>query len=168
VGSQDWRKSEGVVRIAFQNINSLGFDKERKKDMLLYTFLKDWEVDFGGIAETNICWQKMGHKQQFWDRTKGWFDNRSVNYANNVNEPLISTRGQPGGVASLAIDRLATKVDTSGRDPSGLGRWIWTRFVGKKWENVAGVYGISAMHYHGWKIMLCPTCSSLCKQYRRL
>ena len=54
-----------------------------------------------------------------------------MNVAHNANEKRISTHSQPGGVASLAIDRLATKVDTSGCDPSGLGRWIWTRFVGK-------------------------------------
>ena len=55
VYSQDWGKGASTIRFAFQNINGLRFNKERKKDMQLFTFLKDWEVDFVGLAEINIC-----------------------------------------------------------------------------------------------------------------
>ena len=54
--------------------------------MQLFTFIKDWEVDFIGLAEMSICWQKMSCNQRLWDRTKDWFDNQLSNVANNINE----------------------------------------------------------------------------------
>ena len=54
-----------------------------------------------------------------------------MNYAHNTLEPRISTLSQPGGVASIIVDKLAHKVDASGKDFTGLGRWTWTKFKGK-------------------------------------
>ena len=31
----------------------------------------------------------------------------------------------------MATNAFSTKVEGSGRDPTGLGRWIWTHFGGK-------------------------------------
>ena len=78
-------------------MNGLGFNKEGKNDMQVLTFLKDWDVDFIGFAKINICWKKILHNQRLWDRTKGWFDERSFNVENDVNKLRESKRSQPGG-----------------------------------------------------------------------
>ena len=131
VGSTDWRKEEGTLRLAFQNINGFGLSKEKIKDKQLFDFLKEEEVDMMGMAEANICWPKADQKNRLWDRTRGWFECSNVNYAHNTLEPRISTLSQPGGVASIIVDKLAHKVDASGKDFTGLGRWTWTKFKGK-------------------------------------
>ena len=66
-----------------------------------------------GIAEANICWPKVDPKDRLWDRTSGWFECSNVNYAHNTLEPMISTLSQPGGVASIIVDKMAHTVDGS-------------------------------------------------------
>ena len=84
-----------------------------------------------GIAEANIYWPKADPKNRLWDRTRGWFECSNVNYAHNTLEPRISTLSQPGGVVSIIIDTMQHKVDASGKNFTGLGRWTWTKFKGK-------------------------------------
>ena len=88
-------------------------------------------MDLMGMTEINICWQKLPHNQQLWDRTKDWFEGWSVHAANAVTKPFVRKHDQPGEVVSTTIHRLATKIDSSDRDPTGFGRWIYTRFLGK-------------------------------------
>ena len=73
----------------------------------------------------------MGTKERLWDKTHGWFEGVNINYSFNCNEPNISTRFQPGGVASFTINKLAYKITDKGIDESGLGRWAWTNYQGK-------------------------------------
>ena len=54
-----------------------------------------------------------------------------MNYAHNTLKPMISTLSQPGGVASIIVDRMAHKVDGSGKYVTGLGKWGWTKFKGR-------------------------------------
>ena len=130
VGSSDLKKQDGVLRFAFQNINGFGLGTQTK-DIQIFQFMADRDIDMMGMAEGNINWQKMGPTERLWDRTRGWFENRSLNCAHNTTEPRLSSRSQPGGVASMATNAFSTKVEGSGKDPTGLGRWIWTHFGGK-------------------------------------
>lgn len=45
-------------------------------------------------------------------------------HANNTTE--ASARTQHGGVAMLSYQRLSGFHTTTGRDPTGLGRWVWS------------------------------------------
>ena len=49
----------------------------------------------------------------------------------NTNEPQVSTRYQPRGVASFITNKLAYKIIGKGVDPTRLGRWCWTKYQGK-------------------------------------
>ena len=51
-----------ALRLALQNINGFGLDKDRVKEKQSYTFLKDKEVNMMELAESNICWSKIGQK----------------------------------------------------------------------------------------------------------
>jgi hypothetical protein len=43
-----------------------------------------------------------------------------------------ATAHQWGGVAQCSIDEASTRIQATGVDPSGLGRWAWTRYQGKE------------------------------------
>ena len=130
-GTSNLTKDEGILRLTFQNVNGLGFDDEQVKLQRLYNFMSHHKVDMMGIAEVNINWRKMGSRESLWDRTRGWFEGINVNCSYNINELPISTRFQPGGVASLTTNRLAYKISEKGVDTTKLGRWAWSRYQGK-------------------------------------
>ena len=54
-----------------------------------------------------------------------------MNYEHNTLEPMISILSQSDGVESIIVDRMAYKVDGSGKDFTGLGRYAWTKFKGR-------------------------------------
>ena len=104
VGSKNWRKENGTLRLVFKNINGFGLDKELIKDKKVYVFLKDEEVNMMEFSENNICWSKTDPKNRLWDRTRGLFESSHLNCDNNELEPHLSTMDQPGGVAVINID----------------------------------------------------------------
>ena len=73
----------------------------------------------------------MDKDKRLWDKTRGWFEGLHVHTSYNTNEPTISKRYQPGGVASFTKNKLAYKIMGKGVDVSNLGRWSWTKFQGK-------------------------------------
>ena len=133
VGNTDWEKLDGSIRIAFQNINGFGFDKEEVKFQRIFNFLAKYKIDKLGVAEANVFWPKINVKKRLWDRTRGWFEGLSINTAYNTNDVNISKRYQPGGVASFTTNKLAYKIfgKNNGQDESNLGRWVWTKYQGK-------------------------------------
>eukprot|EP00978_Attheya_sp_CCMP212_P020994 scaffold60805_cov32-Attheya_sp.AAC.3 len=50
--------------------------------------------------------------------------------AHNVTEK-VKEDSQIGGTALISRDEASHRVSASGRDISGLGCWVWTRFMGK-------------------------------------
>ena len=40
-------------------------------------------------------------------------------------------RFQPRGVVQLSVDTAAQQVQKSGQALTTLGRWVWTRYIGK-------------------------------------
>ena len=131
-GDENWGKEDGTIRLAFQNVNGLGFDEGQIKLQRIFDFLHKYNIDKLGIAEVNIYWQKMDKDKRLWDKTRGWFEGLHVHTSYNTNEPTISKRYQPGGVASFTKNKLAYKIMGKGIDMSNLGRWSWTTFQGKE------------------------------------
>ena len=107
------------------------YPKEKIKDKQLFICLKEEEVDMMGIVEANICWTKADPKDRLSVRTRGWLKCSNVKYAHHSLEPMIFILSQPGGVVSVIVDRTTYKVDGSGKDFTGLGRYAWTKFKGR-------------------------------------
>ena len=59
VGNTDWEKLDGSIRIAFQNINGFGFDKEEVKFQRIFNFLAKYKIDKLGVSEANVFWPKI-------------------------------------------------------------------------------------------------------------
>eukprot|EP00978_Attheya_sp_CCMP212_P043659 scaffold288780_cov49-Attheya_sp.AAC.1 len=49
----------------------------------------------------------------------------------NVTDENWDSDFQIGGTAQICINQAGHRVVSSGRDPSNLGRWVWTRMIGK-------------------------------------
>ena len=105
VGDVSWKNKEGVVRLAFQNVQGFGFDKRARKYKSIYQFIKKYSVDMIGMAETNTYWPKVKMTARLYERTKEWFKARylKVGYNSKDTDP---PRSQPGGVATMTIDKL--------------------------------------------------------------
>ena len=58
VGDGNWEKEDGTIRLAFQNVNGLGFDKGQVKLQRIFNFLNKYNIDKLGIAEVNTFWKK--------------------------------------------------------------------------------------------------------------
>ena len=68
VGDGNWEKEDGTIRLAFQNVNGLGFDKGQVKLQRIFNFLNKYNIDKLGIAEVNTFWKKIQKDERLWDK----------------------------------------------------------------------------------------------------
>lgn len=117
------RKPPDVVRLVGSNVNSLClFDEARAwKVKKLKAINQRYQADGMMVQECGTDFRQVSEAQSF-GVLFGDMDCRSV-AANNVTED--SGRSQYGGVASLAFPRLAGFVRETGKDPTGLARWVY-------------------------------------------
>ena len=101
VGEIEWDDKDGLIQIAFQNVQGLRFDKRGRKYQSVFNFLKQYSVDLFGMAETNTFWPKVPIEKRLFERPKGWFEARHLSLSYNSVDS-IKDRAQPGGVASMA------------------------------------------------------------------
>lgn len=106
MGKQDSNTLDGSIRVAFQNINGFGFDKDQVKYQRIFNFLKKYNIDKLGVAESNIYCPKINIKNRLWDKNRGWFEGLSINTDFNTAEHNISNRYQPGGFTSFTVNKL--------------------------------------------------------------
>ena len=92
VGNKTREELDKTIRIAFQNINGFGFDKEQVKFQRIFNFLTKYKIDKLGIAESNVYWPKINIKNRLWDKTRGWFEGLSINMTYNTEGTNISKR----------------------------------------------------------------------------
>jgi hypothetical protein len=91
------------------------------------------------MAETNLRWSTLPAESRFYERIRNAWDKSHSCLAYNRTQPCRprhKTKGQSsfqqyGGVALLSTTQAAHRVLNSGRDPTGLGRWSWTKYQGK-------------------------------------
>ena len=98
----DERKPDGVVRISFENWNSLKFWTEKNRDRVhtINDTRRRFGIDVMMGAETQVDWTAADDGDQFHD-IFGFGEHRKSVAAHNRNE-LIS-RAQPGGTAAMAF-----------------------------------------------------------------
>ena len=126
-GNKIGRKQPGMARVMFQNPAGLGVGNNSNKSHELREFIMDNDVDAIGMGETNVHWGKVSGSNSIWNRVRPWFENSRVAAAYNVRD-RFAQRAQRGGSAQITKGRLSHRVLETGRDPRGLGRWVWQRF----------------------------------------
>jgi hypothetical protein len=111
------------------------------------------EIGAGAIclAETNLNWHHSQHHaalrrclQKNWPASK---------YQISVPNEILLCNYQPGGTATLIVDRWTSRVIGSGMDPHGLGRWSFVMLRGKQDINICiiSAYRICDDKYTGPK-----------------
>lgn len=123
-------KQSNAVRILFGNVNSLGQSRTSEKMVHLEESMRKYDVDFMAMAETGVNWRLLPSEDRLWERVQYWFHDRRVVYGYNSTDSM-SERSQYGGTAILGVNDMVTKIHSSGKDPTNLGRWCWFRLQGK-------------------------------------
>ena len=170
VGDSLCKKDDNCIRLVSQNIGCLGIHSfGNGKQSKAIQWLIQNQVDI-------VAWQEIGiafHMQQRCDRMRErmrdprWQKVRVVS-ANNKHESIDNK--QFGGTSVMAVDSVAARVTGTGCDETGLGRWSWMLFEGKKkWKTrifsvyipiyskrMASVYQQHKRYYLQQNLDLCP------------
>ena len=124
------QKSNDVARICLLNFSGFTLSARSLKDDQLRKFMEEQDVDVILLPEANVCWHKMYHCDRLHEQTFGWFEDIHQAYAYNYKDSEAEKR-QYGGVVILTRNNAASRVMESGKDDSGLGRWVWVRYRGR-------------------------------------
>ncbi len=87
------------------------------------------------MEEVGLSWCKLDPSDQWDERVTGLTDSTAV-FAHNTTEPDLSEKLQYGGVGMVATAEVKHKIIDRGKDPSGMGRWVWMRMEGKEGHHV--------------------------------
>jgi hypothetical protein len=122
-------KPEAVFRYTFQNIQGLPVNPNGHKHTQISTAIQETETDVFGMAELNLNFQSLGPSSQWIERFRHLRRNHSVHTYNRHDSS--QSRLLFGGTAQIATGACSHRALSSGADPSGMGRWVWTLFSGK-------------------------------------
>jgi hypothetical protein len=125
-----------AFRIAFVNPGGFPADSRTEKSKKIVEYATTIEADSLGFVETNMNWSKIGAGCRLHERFHGKWRRCSFNIAHYADYPPKQEPGataqQWGGVAQCSIDEASSRIHSTGVDPTGLGRWAWTRYQGKE------------------------------------
>lgn len=102
-------------------------------DDSLRDFIDEYQFDIFGFPEVGINWRNTPQHLHLHERTRGyWETGRSRTVCGNNTHQQGTHRKQWGGTAQISRDAAALREIGRGRDPSGLGRWVWQLYRGKQ------------------------------------
>jgi hypothetical protein len=119
------KKPPDIIRLLGENVNSLCLYDEthrESKPSRLRQMSKRFQVDAALLLETGSDFRQVPEEKKL-ELTLG-DDDCVVVTANNITEG--SGRSQYGGTATVNFPRLAGFTLASGKDKTGLARWVWT------------------------------------------
>jgi hypothetical protein len=132
---------DSVFRFAFVNPGGFPVDQRNDKSTLIEEMVLPLSASAIGFAEVDVNWNKLDACDNLNERIHGWWRKASVNVAHYASyapkQNLSSSAHQYGGVALLSVNDGASRLHSTGADPTGLGRWAWTRYQ----ENMVMCYG---------------------------
>ena len=130
-GDVQQAKRDNILRVGFQNIYNLPEDSRTSKSQQLVDYVVQKDYDCYMMAEIGLNWRKVGVNDRWFERVLGKFKTSRTVLAHNVTELCQSKVLQTGGVGLISTDEVTHWIMSTGKDPTGLGRWCWTCFQGK-------------------------------------
>ena len=130
-GDKIGEKNDNELRLLHININGIPMTKEDRKNDQIFQVLARNKIDIVGLTEINRYWPKMNEKDRWRQRTQGWWETSKTTMAYNTKDSTNSTF-QPGGTMITSIGKPAHRIDETGNDETGLGRWTWQKMKGKR------------------------------------
>ena len=115
--------------MGFLNINGWPKDPFDPKNKQLQSLINDHDFDAFAMTEMNRYWPALPMQDRLYERTFKWWQSLHISQAFNKDfKPLSDFL--PGCTAVFSRNHAASRAMKSGQDPSGLGRWTWTRYWG--------------------------------------
>ena len=140
-------KDDSHLLLGFVNVNGLKQEKWKEKNKAIIKFLKSYQFDIFGMAETNLHWASLDPTEGWEERMEGVWESMNHNLAYNQQDS-INQVWQPGGCLQVSCDRAAHRCIGNGKDPSGLGRWCWTRYRGRHDVTLRIITAYRPCHIH--------------------
>ena len=122
---------ENTLRVGYVNINGLPDFNDHSKNSILFEAISSLNPGIMGMSEINRCWRHIPYDHRWADRTRGWWESSNSCVSYNRKDCNTSTY-QPGGNILLSTGKATHRIISQGTDESGLGRWSWTRYRGKR------------------------------------
>ena len=123
--------NDGSILCLSLNVNGLKQNHWKAKNDRLRQFLKGYNFDIMGFQETNLNWDQVQPKDQWDERTMGWWEQGQTTIKAHNKQDIISSASQPGGCMITSTNSARRKIVECGVDFRNLGRWAWTRYKGK-------------------------------------
>jgi hypothetical protein len=138
-------KPEHTLRICLQNVGGLPHTSSQIKNSQVFSFVNSTEVDILALTETNVCWRQLPVHDRLPERTRGWWESLHLLIGYYSGDSVRSAL-QPGGEVIFSVNQAAHRVQSSGSDPSGLGRWSWTRYLGRNQVTIRVIAAYRPVH----------------------
>jgi len=123
-------KDEHVFRLFSQNANGISPFAESAEDQLFRENFQYSQANVTAISELNIHWRNVTEENKLPSRMATWFESNHQNITYNTTHKPQGTY-QIGGTAIFSVNKACHRIMKKGSDPSGLGRWCWTRYRGR-------------------------------------
>jgi exonuclease III len=123
---------EDHFRIASINLNNISPYNDSSCDERLFHATDSRDIDILCMQEVGCNWSNIPQKASFQNRLNKYFQlhNTKSRMSSNSHD-LTGTQKQWGGTGILSKNKIRHYTMGSGIDPSGLGRWTWSRYRGK-------------------------------------
>ena len=129
-GDRYKKRQPNTLRIAFLNIQGLPLLPFAPKHAQLGAIAHKLKCEFFGLAELNLQFNYIRSSAQWKERFRHFPRHHSI-HATNRNFPKNQSPTLFGGVGQFSFSTLSHCALSSGIDPTGLGRWVWTRYQGR-------------------------------------
>ena len=123
-------RDENSILFTFLNVNGLPQQATKNKNRTIRNFINYNNIDVFGLSEVNLNWSLLPTKDQWQERTIGWWEDSRVSMAYNTEDEATQSY-QPGGCMQITRNKLIHCWMEHGKDTTGLGRWTWSKYIGK-------------------------------------
>ena len=132
-GNNSTLKENCHTRVLFQNIQGFKLDNDDAKQKGLWECLRAERVGISLLSEMNVNWKSVRRGLSWFDQIRAFATHShysSVAYYEHREIPT-SSMFQYGGCTATLLGQVAHSARSSGKDPTGLGRFTWVRMRGR-------------------------------------
>ena len=127
-------KASGHLRILLQNPNKISAQNDFVDFQYICQRMLAHDVDIFGLSESGVDW-KQGYPRNKCNQIMRdfWPHSRLIGSTSDIPSKEVV---QFGGTCTVVTDKWTGRIESSGSDPQGLGRWSYVRLNGKNGRRV--------------------------------
>jgi hypothetical protein len=130
-GDRQTKKNKYTFRLLLQNIQRLPLSARESKHEDILNWMFTDKADAVILTEVNTYWPNVKPHQHWHERTKGHIPRGEKHRFAHNHRGSSTGRMQYGRVGELALGETRHRLCGTGKDITGLGRWVWMRYKGK-------------------------------------